>query len=217
MIKVDLHCHSIASPDGSITTRQFEQILSNNKLDCIAITDHDHIEFAQKIQDKLGAEKIIVGEEISTQQGDIIGLFLTKLVKPHQNINKTIDAIKSQGGIVYIPHPFEKVRSGISRETLNQISKKVDIIETINGRAFVQNLTKEATEWAIEHDVPTFASSDAHRYGGLGKTYTQLAAVPTQKTLTSLARDPNHVYTRPTMLDILAPKRNRIMKRIKNA
>ena len=138
-------------------------------------------------------------------------------MKPHQDIHQTIGDIKAQGGIVYIPHPFETVRSGISKEVLDQIVDKVDIIEVINGRAFAQNLSKEATDWATKHSIPAFASSDAHRYGGLGKTYSDLTATPTRKSLAQLATDSKHMYTRPSLLDILAPKRNRIMKRIKNA
>ncbi len=80
MIKTDLHTHSAASPDGSITVNQYKETLAKQTLDCIAITDHNRIDFALSLQQVLGPEKIIVGEEISTKQGDIIGLFLTKLV-----------------------------------------------------------------------------------------------------------------------------------------
>lgn len=217
MIKTDLHCHSVASPDGSITAQQIRKALSTGVLDCIAITDHDTIDFAQKLQQELGPDKILVGEEISTKQGDIIGLFLTQLVAPNQDIHEAINDIKSQGGIVYIPHPFETVRKGITRETLSEILDTADIIEAINGRAFVQNLSQEVTEWATKHSIPAFASSDAHRYGGLGKTYSMLDSVPTVKNIKNLALNSKHVYTRPSLLDILAPKRNRIMKRIHNA
>lgn len=215
MIKTDLHTHSVASPDGSISSQQYKSILSSGVLDCIAITDHNRIDFALKMQAELGRDKIIVGEEINTNQGEIIGLFLHKLIEPNQDIADAIKAIKSQNGIVYIPHPFETVRSGITKETLELIKDSVDLIESANGRAYFQNFGPEALSWAGQNDVPTLAASDAHRAKGLGKTYSEFPEAPTMGNIILNAKNARLVYSRPSLLDILAPKLNRLRKLIK--
>jgi len=212
MIKIDLHTHSIVSPDGGITAEQYRQALDIKKLDVIAITDHNRIDFALKMHTELGPEKIIVGEEINTNQGEIIGLFLNELVEPNQEINVTIEKIKSQGGLVYIPHPFETVRSGITRETLDQIKDDVDMIEGANGRAYFQNFGPDAHTWARLNNVASFASSDAHRAKALGKTYTELSELPTPSNLCELTKTARKFYNRPSLADILAPKLNRLKK-----
>jgi len=211
MVRIDLHTHSIKSPDGSITADQYHKILKS-KLDCVAITDHNRIDFAVKMQAELGKDKIIVGEEINTNQGEIIGLFLTELVEPNQDIGVTIQKIKAQGGLVYIPHPFETVRSGITKETLGNIKDSVDIIEGANGRAFFQNFGVQAHSWARIHNIPSLASSDAHRAKALGKTYSEIIEVPTADSLVKLSKTARKFYARPSLADILAPKLNRLKK-----
>ena len=211
MFRVDLHTHSVMSPDGSISAEQYSEVLKS-KLDCIAITDHNHIDFALKMQSELGADKIIVGEEINTAQGEIIGLFLTELIEPNQDIKVAIEKIKSQGGLVYIPHPFETVRSGITKETLESIKDSVDIIEGANGRAFFQNFGPQAHAWARVNNIPSLASSDSHRAKALGKTYSQINEAPTVDSLVQLSKTARKFYARPSLADILAPKLNRLKK-----
>ena len=211
MVRVDLHTHSIASPDGNITAEQYRNVLET-KLDCIAITDHNRVDFALKMQAELGDQKIIVGEEINTVQGEIIGLFLKELIEPNQDIAVVIDKIKSQGGLVYIPHPFETVRSGITKETLEQIKDSVDIIEGANGRAFFQNFGPQSHAWARINNIPSLASSDAHRAKALGKTYSEISDIPTTDSLCELSKTARKFYARPSPADILAPKLNRLKK-----
>lgn len=214
MKKVDLHTHSVSSPDGGITAADYEQLLEAGVLDCIAITDHNRIAFAQKLQKKLGADKIIVGEEITSVEGEIIGLFLTKLVQPHMRVEDTIDAIKSQGGIVYIPHPLETVRKGLKAKTLERIVEDIDLLESANGRALFQNKGPQAHKWARLHNVTTFASSDAHRAKALGKTYTLLSDMPTAKTLVTLSLKGRKRFNRPSLGDVAAPKKNKLLHKL---
>ncbi len=154
MKKIDLHTHSEASRDGGITAEQYAYILRNEILDVIAITDHDRIDFALGMQKALGADKIIVGEEITTSQGEIIGLYLEEKVDPGMSAQETIDAIKLQDGIVYIPHPFEKVRKGLQEDILTALIDDIDIIEGYNGRAFAQNFSQKTLAIAKQHDIP---------------------------------------------------------------
>jgi predicted metal-dependent phosphoesterase TrpH len=212
MYKVDLHTHSEASRDGGITADQYANILGNEIVDIIAITDHDRIDFALGMQKALGANKVIVGEEITTTQGEIIGLFLSELVKPGMTVKETIAAIKMQNGIVYIPHPFEKVRSGIEKEVLLALIDDVDIIEGFNGRAFVQNFGPEAVKIAKLHAVTVAASSDAHGFAGVGSTYTTLQKLPTRQNIISLMAHGRMVMNRPPFYTLFYPKINRLKK-----
>jgi predicted metal-dependent phosphoesterase TrpH len=212
MIKVDLHTHSTASKDGGITPDQYRRALDSGLLDCIAITDHNLIEFAVKLQHELGEDKIIVGEEITTKQGDIIGLFLEESIQAGLDISEAIEQIKKQNGVVYLPHPFETVRSGVQEIDLSPVEKLIDIVESANGRAYLQNKGPQAHAWARIRSLATFASSDAHRAGGLGKTYTLLKEIPTRETIVELAHSGRKQYHRPSLADILAPKLNRLRK-----
>ncbi len=220
MPRVDLHTHSTASHDGAISMAQYKKVLASGVLDCIAITDHNRIDLAQKLQEELGSDKIIVGEEIATSEGEIIGLYLSSPILPNQSLEVTIEAVRKQGGIVYIPHPFETVRKGISPQALQRIRSSIDILESANGRALLQNKGPQAHTWARLHNIPTFASSDAHRAKALGKTFTTLETLPTRETLIQLLQKAKKTYQRPSIGDVLAPKRAKIVKvlrRQKNA
>jgi predicted metal-dependent phosphoesterase TrpH len=209
-MRVDLHTHSIASPDGALTEADYTKML-NGGLDVVAVTDHNTISFAEELHHKLG-NNIIIGEEITTLEGEIIGLYLTRAVKAGMSAVATATAIKEQGGLVYIPHPFETVRKGITLETLDAIAGMVDIVETNNGRAIFQNKSKQAAFWAAAHGVPGAASSDSHGRHGWGKTYSVLAGAPSQKTLPSLLMQATHKVGKPGVRGILYPKFNRIRR-----
>ncbi len=215
MLKVDLHTHSVASVDGGITGEQYKQALESGILDCIAITDHNTTSFAQTLQQELGAEKIIIGEEISTIEGDIIGLFLYETIPAHLSVRDAIKLIKAQKGIVYIPHPFETVRHGINESVLESIKDQVDIIESANGRAYFQNFGPKAHSWAHMSRKATAASSDAHRVGGLGKTFTSFPSAPTADSIVALCGQSRKTYKRPSLADILAPKMNKLTKKVR--
>jgi predicted metal-dependent phosphoesterase TrpH len=212
MAKIDLHTHSVGSPDGSLTADDYRKILGTSRLDYIAVTDHNTIAFAQKLNAQLGAQ-IVVGEEITAREGEIVGLFLTEKVKPGMSAADTVAAIKQQGGLVYIPHPFETVRKGLPPATLDAIAKDVDIVEIHNGRAFFQNKSKQAESWAAQHHVPGAASSDAHGWHGWGRTYTIVEQTPTRATLTKLLTTAAYHTGSPGLRGLLYPKLNRIRRR----
>lgn len=207
MVHIDLHTHSTGSPDGSLSLADYAQALSSS-LDYIAITDHDEIYRAQVIQKELG-NQIIIGEEITTSEGELVGLFLTKRVLSGQSALATAKAIRAQGGLVYVPHPFETVRKGMPRSVLDTLADVVDIVEAHNGRAFFQNKGPLATTWARLHSKPVCASSDAHGRRGLGTTMTTVAAAPTAKNLVELLQNGRLITARPPLFSLLYPKLNR--------
>lgn len=211
MIKVDLHTHSVASRDGGITAAQYQRIIESGELDYIAITDHNKVAFAIELQKTLG-DRIIVGEEINTTEGEIIGLFLKEAIPRDQTPAATVAAIKDQGGLVYIPHPFETVRRGLSEASLQQIIKQVDIIEVFNGRAVFQNKGPKATMVARMHNKPGAASSDAHGVKGLVSAYSIIKNAPTVKNLPELLKTGKLTMKHPPLKTLLYPKANRIRK-----
>jgi predicted metal-dependent phosphoesterase TrpH len=183
--KVDLHTHSIISQDGGITSPQYEKILLSGELDCVAITDHNETSFARVMQKKLG-NKIIIGEEIATSEGEIIGLFLKETIPGGIGVDEAVASIKHQGGLVYIPHPFELFRKGLQRKTAERIVSDIDIVEVFNGRGRFRGKPTLAVQFAQKNTIVQAASSDAHGVKGLGFTSSMLTDMPTQKNLKPL-------------------------------
>lgn len=211
-LRIDLHTHSYGSPDGCLTVRDYRAALA--KLDYIAITDHGTVGAAVQIKKALGeqGDKIIIGEEIKTTDGEIIGLYLQESISEGMTPVDTVEAISRQGGLVYVPHPFETVRSGISENGLAEIIQSVDIIETYNGRAVFQNRGELAAKWAAKHQRVMAASSDAHGRHGWGETYSVINGPPSRDLLVKLLR--TAAYSKKTVgLGILYPKVNRIRKK----
>lgn len=214
MYKVDLHTHSEASPDGGITKAQYIHAVKSGLLDCIAITDHNRLDFAADLYNELG-EHIIVGEEIMTTAGEIIGLFLVKHISNGLSPQATIRAIKDQDGLVYIPHPFESVRHGLHPRILEDIIGFIDIFEVYNGRAFIQDHSKQAVVFAKMNHLVKAASSDAHGVLGLGRTYTAMPRIPNRQNILQELKEASLIAVRPTLRSLLYPKYHRTRKFIK--
>ena len=180
MIKLDLHVHSSASKDSGLSNKQIEKFLTRGIIDCMAITDHDQIDNALRLKEKFD-QRIIVGEEISTSQGHLIGLFLTKHIQKGLDIGKTIEEIKKQDGLVYIPHPMEKRRSGINLANLQPHIRDIDIVEVFNSRSFKP--VKYSRLWSAQHSLAQAAASDSHGPRGIGSSYVDIASFPTRNNL----------------------------------
>jgi len=183
--KADLHTHSIISYDGGLNAAGYEKALSAELLDCIAITDHNEISFARILQKKWG-DQIIVGEEITTKEGEIIGLYLSETIEPGLSALETVKRIRLQNGLVVIPHPFEKMRKGIAPHVLEEIVEYVDILEVFNGRGRGRGKANQAADFAQKHHLIMTANSDAHGYGGLGYTYSNVPSMPNRSNLIEL-------------------------------
>jgi predicted metal-dependent phosphoesterase TrpH len=214
MIRIDLHTHSTASPDGGIAVEQYRALLQDNVLDCIAITDHNSIDLALELHKELG-NAIIVGEEIDTKQGEIIGLFLGEAIPRGLDLTEAITAIKSQGGIVYLPHPFETVRKGVQRKDLDNVTDLIDIVEVYNGRALAQNKGPEAAVWARLNQKAGAASSDAHGIRGVGTAYTTVAKLPTAQNFMKLMETGHLTMERAPIHSLLYPKLHRVRRALK--
>lgn len=210
MFRLDLHTHSVASPDGSLRAQDYSAMLLSGRLNGVAVTDHNRIDFAVALKAELG-DNIIVGEEITALEGEIIGLYLSTAIPAGLSALETARQIHAQGGLVYVPHPFETVRKGLPIEVLDSLVEQIDIIETYNGRS-MQNQTSKAAAWATGHYVPGVASSDAHGAHGWGNTYTMLAQSPSQETLVALLTSATYNTKSTGFIGRLYPKFNRLRK-----
>jgi predicted metal-dependent phosphoesterase TrpH len=206
---IDLHTHSIISQDGGITAQQYEKILQSGVLDCVAITDHNETSFARIMRKKLG-ESIIVGEEIDTPEGEVIGLYLKETIPGGISLDEAVASIKHQGGLVYLPHPYEKFRKGLNHSSVDRISSDVDIVEVFNGRGRFRGKPTLASQFAVKNNISQAASSDAHGWKGLGHTLSILSAFPTHKTLKELLVTATFDKTYAPLYTFLYPTLNRI-------
>ena len=175
----DLHCHSSASFDSLSKPADLTRTASRLGLTHLAITDHERIDGAQRARDGApGDVTVIVGEEIRTTAGDMIGLFLETSIAPGMSPAETAAAIHEQGGLVGLPHPFDRFRSSggalaDADRALRELAAAVDYVEVHNARA-VGRANERAALFAREHGLPGVASSDAHSLLEVGVAYTIL-------------------------------------------
>ncbi len=211
-LKIDLHTHSIASPDGSLTLNDYDFMLKNDFLNYIAITDHNTIKLAQTIQQQLG-QQIIVGEEILTKEGEIIGLFLNKLIPANLSLKETIQLIHYQGGLVYIPHPFALNRHGIGLKLIEKNITSIDIIECYNGRSLLNNHYRKIFDMIEKFGLVGVASSDSHGRIGFGRTYSIIEKIAINQTNLIESLKKVHYHYRPAgLIARLYPTFNRLRK-----
>jgi len=170
-MKIDFHIHTKYSIDSLSEPRRIIQICRKGGI-IPAIADHNNMRAHADFRSIDRRFKFIPAEEISTNKGDLIGLFLNEPIHRKTPFMDAIDAIKSQGGLSYLPHMFDVTRGGVANETL---AEEVDIIETFNGRAVLGNANKRADEFATIAKKPKAAGSDAHFTMELGKTFTEIS------------------------------------------
>jgi predicted metal-dependent phosphoesterase TrpH len=143
----------------------------------LAITDHNTIAGALAVAE-VAPFPVIVGQEVSTAEGEVLGLFLEEEVPRDLLASETVGLIKEQGGLAGVPHPFDRLRSESVREsTLLELAEQLDFVEGLNSRItfFADNL--RAQEFAGRHGLPVTAGSDAHTAHELGRAYVELPAV----------------------------------------
>ncbi len=144
-------------------------------IDCIAVTDHDKIEGALEMQ-KIAPFKVIVGEEVKTVQGEIIGLFLTDRIPPLLTAAETIERIHKQGGLTCVPHPFDRIRGGrLKEEVLEELHQGIDVMEAFNSRTTLLRDSDKARAFGKAKDMPLGAGSDSHTPIEIGGAYVEMA------------------------------------------
>jgi predicted metal-dependent phosphoesterase TrpH len=179
----DLHTHSNASFDSLASPASLVRAAATRGLTHLAITDHDRIEGALEGQaaaaDIAPGLTVIVGEEVRTADGDLICLFLEGAIPPGLSAEETIAEARAQGGLVGIPHPFDRFRGSLLRDAgMERLAPLVDWVEAHNARIMVGDGNERAAVFARDHGLPGVAVSDAHSTLELGVAYVVLDGDP---------------------------------------
>lgn len=176
---LDLHCHTAASFDCRSRPRDVVRAAFERGLTHLAITDHNRIDGALEARAVAPPGLVVlVGEEIRTAEGDLIGLFLESPVPPGLSAREAIAAVREQGGLVGIPHPFDRWRGSLGRRTwLRELAPTIDWIEVHNARALFR-ANARAAAFAAEHGLPGVAVSDAHTLLEVGVAVTIVEGDP---------------------------------------
>jgi len=170
----DFHVHSHHSKDCVSTVEDILERAREVGLDVVAITDHDSIAGgleARELGDRYGL-RVVVGEEVKSAEGEVIGLFLERAVPPGMTFADTVAAIKEQGGIVYVPHPFDRLHTVPSAALLRANVTDIDVLEVFNSRLAFPGFNEQAERFARRYRVPAAAGSDAHVLASLGTALT---------------------------------------------
>jgi predicted metal-dependent phosphoesterase TrpH len=180
---VDLHCHTSASFDSLARPASVARAAAARGLTHLAITDHERIDGALQARAAAPAGlTVIVGEEIRTLDGDLIALFLDRAIPPGLSAEATIAAVREQGGLVGIPHPFDRLRGSLARgkdeDRLAALAGSVDFIEAWNARLMFGDGNARGAALALAADVPGVAVSDAHSVLEVGVASTILSGDP---------------------------------------
>ncbi|HEY5977938.1 MAG TPA: PHP domain-containing protein [Solirubrobacterales bacterium] len=178
LIEVDLHMHTDHSPDCATPVEVLLQTARDRGLGAIAITDHNEVSGAieaRRIAEQMGDIKVIVAEEVKTaEQGEVIGLFLEEKIPKGLTMAETIAEIRNQGGLVYVPHPFDRFHSVPDYEHLLDMVEEIDILEVFNPRVAVTAFNEEAERFASKYRIVSGAGSDSHVAQGLGSVRVRI-------------------------------------------
>ena len=174
LIRADLHNHTYFSPDSVLSPKQVVERVHRAGIDCIAITDHNTVRGGLAVREIADGFQVIVGEEVRTSDGEVLGLFLSEDVPRGLPARETIALIKAQGGIVGVPHPFDHLRSALNEAELEALIREIDFIEALNSRIVFAVHNKLALEFARRHDKPVSAASDAHSPREVGRSYVEM-------------------------------------------
>jgi hypothetical protein len=169
LIDVDLHMHTDHSYDCATPVQVLLAEARAKGLGAIAVTEHNEISGALEAAAKAKGIKVIVGEEVKTaSQGEVIGLFIKEKIPRGMTLQETIAEIKRQGGLVYVPHPFDRMHSVPDYKHLLDVLDDVDLIEVFNPRVAISEFNAEAVRFAAKYRMVAGAGSDAHVPQGLG-------------------------------------------------
>ena len=222
-MKIDLHCHTEASADCLTPLELIPTRCLQQEIRIQAITDHDEVRGAQQIRQMVHDDPalelvIIVGEEIMTTQGEIIGLYLQEPIQPGLSPLETVDQIHEQGGLALLPHGFDPLkRFRLKPAAREEIADHIDIVETYNARISRLRWNEAARQWAAARDLPMSPGSDAHLLADIGAAWLevpfQLVETPQQLLNCLREGEPTGKWTHPVQA-YLQKQWHRLSKRL---
>jgi len=211
LIDVDLHMHTDHSHDCATPVEVLLATAREQGLGAIAVTDHNEISGALEASaqaERLGSDppgshrplKVIVAEEVKTAgEGEVIGLFIKEKIPRGLSLEETVAEIRRQGGLVYVPHPFDRMHSVPDYEHLLKILDDVDAIEIFNPRVAIGAFNEEAARFAAKYRIPAGAGSDSHVAQGLGSVRIRMRDFDGPVEFLQSLRDAE-IITRPSSL-----------------
>jgi predicted metal-dependent phosphoesterase TrpH/glycosyltransferase involved in cell wall biosynthesis len=207
-IHVDLHMHTDHSHDCATPVEKLIETAVARGLGAIAITDHNEISGAHEARDKAdGRIKVIVSEEVKTaDQGEVIGLFIEEKIPRGMSLDETIAEIRRQGGLVYVPHPFDRMHSVPDYEHLLKVVEDIDAIEVFNPRVAFSAFNEEAQRFAAKYRIPAGAGSDSHVPQGLGSVKIRMRDFDGPEEFLESLRDADIARKRQSLLYVQALK-----------
>jgi predicted metal-dependent phosphoesterase TrpH len=190
-LRLDLHNHTHFSADGIMSPAALLKTAKARGIDCLAVTDHNTTDGAlqalELAREDPSLPRVIPGIELSTADGEIIGLYVWETIPSGLPLLEATARIRGQGGLIYLPHPYDFFRRGaISRRARALAGELADIIEVSNGRSLGPGAGVKAAGLARRLGKPAGAGSDAHREAEVGLAYTVVGTYPSRDTLVSL-------------------------------
>ncbi|MDQ3890911.1 MAG: PHP domain-containing protein, partial [Actinomycetota bacterium] len=185
LVLCDLHVHSEHSHDCSVPVAELLDRAEEQGLHAVAITDHNTFSGAREALElaRGRAIRVIPGEEIKTQTGEVIGLFLTDEIPRGLSLGETIARIRAQGGLVYLPHPFDRLHTIPDAHMLHRHVGEIDVLEVYNARLLFDTYNDEALRFARKYNLTMGAGSDAHVVQGVGTGLVRVPAFETPEEL----------------------------------
>jgi predicted metal-dependent phosphoesterase TrpH len=178
-MRIDLHCHTEASHDCASPLDAVLTRCRQSSIAVQAVTDHNEIRGALELKRTAtapGDPLIIVGEEVTSREGEIIGLFLEELIPAGLSPEEVVRAIRDQGGLVLLPHGFDPLKAHrLSPAARERIAGEIDIVEVFNARVSHPRRNAQAASWAAERDLPASSGTDAHVVSALGTAWVETA------------------------------------------
>ncbi len=209
-IHVDLHMHTDHSPDCATPVEVLLATARDRGLGAIAITDHNEISgavAARQVAEEMGGIKVIVAEEVKTaEQGEVIGLFLERKIPRGMTMAQTIAEIRRQGGLVYVPHPFDRLHSVPDYEHLLEMVEEIDILEVFNPRVALTAFNEEAERFAAKYRIVPGAGSDSHVAQGLGSVMIRVHDFEGPEEFLEAMRDADIVRKHKNLIYVQALK-----------
>jgi predicted metal-dependent phosphoesterase TrpH/glycosyltransferase involved in cell wall biosynthesis len=206
-IHVDLHMHTDHSPDCATPVDTLLDTAKRVGLGAIAITDHNEISGALEARERADGIKVIVAEEVKTaDQGEVIGLFIEEKIPRGLTLQETIAEIRRQGGLVYVPHPFDRMHAVPDYEHLLDVVEDIDAIEVFNPRVAFSAFNEEAARFAAKYRIVAGAGSDSHVAQGLGSVMIRMREFDGPEEFIASLRDADIVRKKQSLLYVQALK-----------
>jgi predicted metal-dependent phosphoesterase TrpH/glycosyltransferase involved in cell wall biosynthesis len=206
-IHVDLHMHTDHSPDCATSVDTLLDSAKRAGLGAIAITDHNEVSGALEARERADGIKVIVAEEVKTaDQGEVIGLFIEEKIPRGMTLEETIAEIRRQGGLVYVPHPFDRMHSVPDYEHLLTVVEDIDAIEVFNPRVAFSAFNEEAARFAAKYRIVAGAGSDSHVAQGLGSVKIKMRDFDGPEEFLESLRDADIVRKKQSLLYVQALK-----------